>query len=208
MCLQDRARCAHGHLEALPRSAPLVAVEEDRDLVARRVLELLHHELAAPRRRAPVHLAQRLAPLVLAHAVQLEACRPAEEEPAAVLCVRTSLGEEPFQRDQARVDDKRLRLPLDELAARQRERILDREPHGLECVAPARDALELVAGAEAPAAERPELDPTLSETAGALVCDERRRWNGRGGDDLELDPDVVALDDVADGAVAADVRRT
>ena len=90
-----------------PATALGVRVEDDRDLVARRVLELLHHQLAPPRGRRPVHLPERLAPLVLAHRVQVEARRAPEQQPPAVLGVRAALGEQPVERDEARVDDER-----------------------------------------------------------------------------------------------------
>ena len=97
MRVQDRAGGAHGDLEALARAAPRVAVEQDRDLVARRVLELLHHQPSAPRGRAPVHLAERLALDVLAHAVQLEPGRPPQQQAPPVLRVRAALGEQPVE---------------------------------------------------------------------------------------------------------------
>ena len=57
--LQQRARDPHGHVEArlgrLADGAPRIAVEEHDDAVARGVLELLDHELTAPRARRPVH---------------------------------------------------------------------------------------------------------------------------------------------------------
>ena len=56
------------------------SVEHDRHLLARRVLELLDHQLAAPRRRGPVHAAQRVAVLVLAHAVDVEAGRALQQQ--------------------------------------------------------------------------------------------------------------------------------
>ena len=58
---------------ALPATKSGARVEHHRGLVARRVLQLLHHQLLAARGRAPVHAPQRLAVLVVAHGVQVEA---------------------------------------------------------------------------------------------------------------------------------------
>ena len=80
---QDRARSPDLNVERVPDDRPPVGVQEHRDLVVRRVLELLHHQLSALRSRPPVHLAKRLALLVLAHAVQIEAGGPAQQQPAA-----------------------------------------------------------------------------------------------------------------------------
>ena len=66
---QERAGGADLDVEALAHDRARLAVEQDCDLVARRVLELLHHQLTALGRRAPVHLPQGLSLLVLAHAV-------------------------------------------------------------------------------------------------------------------------------------------
>ncbi len=102
---QDRPGGAHRHVEGrlrrLPGDRGGVTVEEHGDLVARRVLQLLHHQLPAVGGRAPVHLAQRLALLVLAHAVQLEPGRPAEQQPPSLLRVRAALGEQPLERRRA-----------------------------------------------------------------------------------------------------------
>ena len=83
-----------------------LGVEDHRDLVARGVVEILDHQLAPAGGGRPVHLAQRLALLVLAHAVQVEAGRtPHREAPALVRL--DPLGEDAFQLDQARVDEER-----------------------------------------------------------------------------------------------------
>ena len=93
-------------------------------LLARRVLELLHHQPAAARGRAPVHLAQRLALDVLAHAVQVEARRPLQEQAPAAAGARARIGEEPLELDEARVDDEGGALAERQLAALESERIL------------------------------------------------------------------------------------
>ena len=85
---EDRPRCPHRGVEARlrrrPRIARGIAVEDDHERLARRVLELLHHEPAAAGGRRPVHAPQRLALLVLPHRVEVEAGRPPQEQPPAV----------------------------------------------------------------------------------------------------------------------------
>src|SRR6266516_3341218 len=75
LCEQKRAGGTNLDVEALADDRACLTVEQDGDLIARRVLELLHHQLATLRGRAPVHLAQRLAFLVVADAMQIEAWR-------------------------------------------------------------------------------------------------------------------------------------
>src|SRR5205807_10549986 len=150
----------------------LVGVEENRDLVARRVLEVLDHQLAATRGGAPVHLAQRLAVLVLAHAVQLEAARAAQEQPAAVVRVRARLGEESVELDEARVDEERAAAGKLHLRPLEPERVLEERARLAERVAPARQRPQHVAAEEAlvAAAER---DAALAEPS--HLVDEARR---------------------------------
>src|SRR2546426_12637896 len=74
--VEDRPGCAHLYFEALPHHGFGVGVQQDGDLVAWRVLELLDHQLATPCRRRPVHATQGLPLLVVAHAMELEAAVP------------------------------------------------------------------------------------------------------------------------------------
>ena len=207
MRLEDRAGRPDRDLEALAGDGALVSVEKHGHLVARCILELLDHQLAAPGGRAPVHLAERVAPHVVANAVQLEARRPLQEHAPALLRVRAALGKELLERDEPRVDDERLRLALDDLRPRERERVLDRETHRIEGVPASWDPGELIPGRAIAAPGRRELDAALTEPAGALIGDERRRRHGRCGVHLQPDPDVVALHEVASDAVPAHVGR-
>ena len=84
-----------------------IAVEDDDDTVVGRVLELLHHELAAARARRPVHTAQRLALLVLAHRVEVEAGGATQEYPASVPGGPTGIREEAVERGKTRSHDER-----------------------------------------------------------------------------------------------------
>jgi len=52
-----------------------------------------------------------------------------------------------------------------------------------------------------------QLDPAFVETSRPLVRDKRRRRQYAGRSQLEVDANVVAFDDVARRAVAADERR-
>ena len=83
--LEDRPGGADPHFEALPHYGLGVGVEQDGDLVAGRVLELLDHQLTATRGRSPVDAAQGFSLLVLAHAVQLEAAVAPQQQPLAVM---------------------------------------------------------------------------------------------------------------------------
>jgi len=58
------------------------AYAEETAISSERVLELLHHQLAPPRRPTASGLPQRLALLVLAHAVEVESGRALQEQPA------------------------------------------------------------------------------------------------------------------------------
>ncbi len=144
---------------------------------------------------------------VVAHAVQLEPGRALEQEAPALLGVRPAFGEQTIEGHEPRIDDERLGLALLELGARQGERVLDGEPDGAERIPAARDPGELVPGGMVPAPRRRELDPALAEASRPLVRDERRRRHGRRSSDLEPDPDVIALEEVARDAVAAHVHR-
>ena len=157
--MDPAARTATSKVEP---GAPAPGVEHDGDVLARRVLELFHHEPAAARRRAPVHLAQGVALDVVAHAVQVESGRPLEEESPAAAGARARLGEEPFEVHEARVDDERRALAERQLAALEAERILDDGRGPLDAVAAARHGGQDVAGPEA-AAFAPELDAALAE---------------------------------------------
>ena len=88
----------------------------DHDGCARmpRRLFLADHDLAAAGGRGPVDAAQRLAPLVLPHAVEVESRRPAQEQPPSLRRPRPGLREEPVDVDEPRVDeDRALRGQLD-----------------------------------------------------------------------------------------------
>jgi len=82
---QNRAGRAHLNVEALAHNRGGIGVEDDGHLVARRVLELLDHQLGASRGRRPVHATRGFALLVLAHAVQLEAAMPLQQQTLPVV---------------------------------------------------------------------------------------------------------------------------
>src|SRR5205814_1262979 len=93
-----------------------------------------------------VHLAQRLAVLVLAHAVQLEAARPTQEQLPAVDRVRARLGEQAVELDEARIDEKRPAARQLHLRPLEAERVLEERARLAERVAPARQSAEDVGG--------------------------------------------------------------
>src|SRR5262249_12866963 len=111
-----------------------ISVEPPGPLAARGVLELLHHERAAPRGRGPVDTSQRLALLVVADAVELEADGTPKEEPPAVLGACAAVEEDSVELDEARIDDERLLLLEREARLGEAKRIRDREPNRREGV--------------------------------------------------------------------------
>ena len=134
---QDRAGRAHLDVERLADDRTAVRVEQHRNLVVRHVLELLHHQLAALRGRPPVHLAQRLALLVLADAVQVEPGRPPQHDVTAGKC-HAELREDALELDEARIDEERRLRAEVLLRVREPERVLEHGPNRVESVAAAR----------------------------------------------------------------------
>ena len=122
--IEPAARTATSKLESggVPDGARRIAVEQHDYTVVRRVLELLHHELAATRARRPVHPAQRLALLVLAHRVEVEAGSPPQEQAAPVSAATPGVAEEPVECDETRPNDERRG------ARRRRRRLTDTRP--------------------------------------------------------------------------------
>jgi hypothetical protein len=94
-----------------------------------------------------VDLPQRLAALVLADGVELEARGPAQQQPATILGVSAALREEAVESDEARVDEQRRAGFEVELGSSEAEWVVDRRTRGLEDVTAARDPLEDVRAA-------------------------------------------------------------
>ena len=71
------------------------SVQNDGELISGRVVQLLDHEATAVGRRGPVHAAQRLPRLVLAHAMQLvtAAAQPVSREGDVAVAAEHRLGE-------------------------------------------------------------------------------------------------------------------
>ena len=134
---KNRAGRPHLDVERLPDDRAPVGVEQHRDLVVRGVLELLDHELAAAGGRPPVHLPQRLALLVLAHAVQVESGSPAQQHLSSGLRRGTAVGEEPVELDEPRVDEHRTWGGQPDLELVKAERVLDHSRGVLEDIPPA-----------------------------------------------------------------------
>src|SRR5439155_9010818 len=204
--IEDGAGRAHLHVEARSDHGGCIRVEEQGDLVARRVLELLDHQLATPRGRGPVHAAQRLALLVLTHAVKLEPARPPQLESPSVVRADARLREEaaqplqPWIHEQSTGSRERDRYTLEP------ERVAELGAHLLEGVAPAGDALQDVASAEVPAVA-PQGVALLTESTDAL--DEGERGGKYRPDRLQLhdDRDVVTLQVLAVSPAAAGEER-
>jgi len=141
MCAHETGGDAHRIVEArAPHGAcdgQGVDVEDDRDAVARRILELPHHQLAPARGRRPVHRAQRLPLDVLPDAVRLEPARPAHVCPASAFAPGAALGEQRSYLRHAWPDEHGRawgNLPLDRHDA---ERVTGEEPPRTEPVPPA-----------------------------------------------------------------------
>ena len=139
-----------------------------------------------------MHLAKRLALLILAHAVQIEAGGPAEQHPAAALAQAGILREQAVEVDEPWVDEERRLASEVGLCACQPERILEHRPHGFEAVAAAGYACEDVAREERSSLPR-EPNTSLAEPPGML--DDLERVRAGVALRLRLEPDghVVAL---------------
>ena len=196
MRTKDRTGRAHLLVEAVPRNRGRLRVEDDGDLVARGVLELLHHQLAAACGRPPVHFSQRLALLVLAHRVQVEARRPPQQQPPSVLRVRAALGEEPVERDEPRIDEQGAAGGEIDLRVRQPEGVVDHRLRLLDHVAPSRHPLEHV---RAPVGAEGSLERRvpLAELRNPLRHRDRGQRHARLRPRLERHPDVLALEEMA-----------
>ena len=132
MRLEDGACRLYLELERVVRrlahDGSRVAVQENGGLVARRVLELLHHQVPAPGRRRPVHTPKRLSLLVVAHRMEVEARRPAQQQPAPFERTRSGVGEERVEVDEAWVDEDGLAGRKRDLDPLEAERVLERRP--------------------------------------------------------------------------------
>src|SRR5207247_734101 len=190
--LQDRAGGPHGDVEERTGAAS-PGVEDDGDVLTRRVLQLLDHQVPAPCRRAPVHLAQRVALDVVPHAVQVEAARALQEEAAAVARVYPGLREQTLEVDEARIDDECTALGQARPPALEPERILDERDRLFDAVAAARDRRQDVTGPEVPT-RAPQLRPALAELGVALDKGDPGRRERRLELELDAHLDVVALE--------------
>src|ERR671923_841353 len=176
-----------------PRSVSLLRVEDDDDLVARRILQLLDHELLPAGGRRPVDAAERLAALVLPDAVELEARGPPQEDATRTPRAQPAFGEQRLQADEPWIDEQRRRVGQRLDDARQPERILDDGTGAREAVAAARNPDEPVDGAqEAPVPADDHLAAT--ESARLLLEHGTRRHQAAVGLQLDPDDEVLALD--------------
>src|SRR5512133_1609011 len=189
LCEQKRAGGTNLDVEALADDRACLTVEQDGDLIARRVLELLDHQLATLRGRAPVHLAQRLALLVVADAMQIEATRAAQQQASSVLSVGSALREEAVELDQAWVDEQGPGSGERDLGPLEPECVLEHCADVEEEVAPAAHSWERVTPVP-----RVERRPALAESGHVLDEHERRRRQVCTVLEPELDVDVVAFE--------------
>ena len=145
--------------------------------------------------------------LVLPHAVQLEAARPAEQEPAAVGRVGAGLGEQALELDEPRVDEERAASSFERhLRALQPEWVLDHRPRTLERIAAARQRAQDVTRVEATLAA-PKRRPPLAQPADVLDHDHRGRRHAALVLEHEVDAEIVALQVVAVAGAADEPHR-
>ena len=177
---------------ARPRDRRGVDVEDDRDALARCILEFPHHQLAAPGGRRPVDGTEGLSLDVFADAVGLEPARTTNERPPAAVAPRARVGEERVELRDPRTDgDERGRLPLDDRAA-ETERVARDQTSLVESVAPARHCVERDVRAAVPGdGRRPR-----AERAKALLPDERAA-EPEAAVHLGLDRERLSLDRLA-----------
>ena len=200
-------RCGAASLRRAPArrscgpAGPRVAVEQDRDLVARRVLELLHHQLPAARGRRPVHLAAATRPPRTRARCAARSPSGAGAAAGAVARAWRRFGEEPLELDEPRVDEQRACVRQRHAACSSAERVLDRARSPLERVAAARHRRAARSAAQEPAvavaarsgarrAARTARRRPTPAPSGARAA--RARASTR--------PDVVALDVLAESA--------
>ena len=104
--------------------------------------------------------------------------------------------EEPFELDEAGVDDERLPFVERQPRLREAERVGDREAHGGEAMAASRHVVKAVRAPVATRAVWPQLDLPLPEPPDAVVDDDVRQRHPGLALELDLDPDVVPLEQV------------
>ena len=174
---------------ARTRDRPGVDVEDDRDALARCILELPHHQLAAPCGRRPMHCAEGLSLDVFPDAVGLEPARATNERPPAAVAPCARVGEERVELRHPRADGhERVRLPLDHGTA-ETERVARDQASPVEPVAPARHCVERDVCA-AIAGDRCRPRPQRAE---ALLPDERAA-EPKAAVHLGLDRERLSLD--------------
>ena len=196
MGLEDGAGGAHGELEArvgrLADDHARVGVQEHGGLVARRVLELLDHQLPALGGGRPVDATQRLPLLVLAGRCagrSPNGRRMRSRRPSGVRAPDS----ENRRSSSTRRGYTRIAAPVGSATrhALEAEGILDDDLGLLHGVAAARHAAQRVAAAEPPVPAY-ERGFALAEPRDALPQDERARGDRALLVELDLDGDVVA----------------
>src|SRR4029077_14940915 len=122
--------------------------------------------------------------------------RPPQQEAPAVVGAGAAVEEEPLELGQARVHDKRLLLLDREVGFGKPERVGDRQANGRKAMASPRHVVKPVQARMATAAVWPELALLVADPTDLLVGDDVRQRNSRLALEHELDPDVVAFDEI------------
>ncbi len=217
VCLHDRACCTNrrveGRLRRSPDLAAPVAVEDHDDAVVGRVLELLHHQLAAPRARRPVDAPKRLALLVLTDGVEVEPCGAPEQDAPAVADRAPTVAEQPVECRKPRTDDDRASLGGDPRGDRQEAEEVTQDDAGLgKRVDAAWQPAELDPPRSRPSVSR-ETTRARAEASDRHLDRHRPERHTRAAPDVEVELNAIAfcrrirLDDTADDDRAVDEPR-
>ena len=145
-------------------------------LLARVILELAHGQPPAPRGRAPVHAAQRLADLVVAHAREPVA-RARGERAARAVALRERARARRAELDELRLDAQPAGGGERDARADEAEHVLEHEL-GRELVAPARRIGDTPASVERRARPEPGRRGSPSPLQRSTTLAETRRGAG------------------------------
>ena len=202
---REGPRRAHGRVEARladrPGHAFGILVEDDREVVAWRIVELLHHQPATPGGARPVHRPKRLAGRVVADSVDLEAGRAPEPRSGCSGITRTVRREDGREGRDAGPDQNVGRLVDLLLDARKPERVGEHDIEGSSRWRPRGRSENDDDGARAVHPHR------LLERAEALAQEDRAAEQAPAVPRPDLDREIVSLDSLAGQQLSLEVDR-
>ncbi len=178
----------------MPDRSRRIAVQDDDDGVAGRVLELLHHQLPTTGSRRPVDATKGLALLVLPDGVEVEPGLAAQEQSAPVSAVAARVAEERVQVDEPRVNgDRGSRRAQGQLDRLEPQVVAERDPGVRELEAATREPTE-VDDPAARATASPQTALVRAERSQGPAGDDRADGDPRPPARLDAQPDAIALD--------------